>query len=166
MRGSDSLSPEMKRLVRSGRERGYVLEEEVEAAFAASTVAAPELAALTEELAKRGIEVRTSPPRGEEASASQSDGVGSLPGDPDLVRIYLDEIGKRALLDRDEEYALAVRTRDGDYEARKDLIVANLRLVVSIARHYQNRGLDLLDLIEEGKPASRYSRARRIDGGR
>ena len=63
---------------------------------------------------------------------------------------YLIEIQQTELLNADEEKALAVRIRAGDSEAREHLVRANLRLVVSIARQYANRGLALADLIEEG----------------
>ena len=68
----------------------------------------------------------------------------------DPTRLYLDEIGVSPLLTADEEKALARRARDGDDEARQRMIECNLRLVVKIAKRYGNRGLPLLDLIEEG----------------
>ncbi|MEM9208011.1 MAG: RNA polymerase sigma factor RpoS [Pseudomonadota bacterium] len=68
----------------------------------------------------------------------------------DATRKYLSEIGASRLLTAEEEVTLARRIRDGDEAARKRLIESNLRLVVKIARRYLNRGLPLLDLIEEG----------------
>ncbi len=68
----------------------------------------------------------------------------------DPTRQYLDEIGASPLLTADEEKDLARRARDGDEPARQRMIECNLRLVVKIARRYLNRGLPLLDLIEEG----------------
>lgn len=68
----------------------------------------------------------------------------------DATRRYLNEIGISPLLDADEEKHYARRALSGDQSARKRMIVSNLRLVVSIARRYLNRGLPLLDLIEEG----------------
>ncbi|MGE5027513.1 MAG: RNA polymerase sigma factor RpoS [Betaproteobacteria bacterium] len=68
----------------------------------------------------------------------------------DVTLTYLNEIGQNALLTREEEYRLASLVKQGDFEARQRMIVCNLRLVVSIAKHYVNRGLALLDLIEEG----------------
>lgn len=63
---------------------------------------------------------------------------------------YLNEIGLIPLLVAEEEWALAERVQAGDYEARRALIEANLRLVVTVARGYVGRGVPLMDLIEEG----------------
>ena len=68
----------------------------------------------------------------------------------DPVRMYLREIGKVPLLTAEQEVSLAKRIERGDMDAKNQLIQANLRLVVSIARRYANRGLTLLDLIQEG----------------
>ena len=68
----------------------------------------------------------------------------------DATDLYLGEIGRADLLSADEEKALARRVQKGDMQARAEMIEANLRLVVKIARRYLNRGLPLLDLIEEG----------------
>lgn len=68
----------------------------------------------------------------------------------DSVRLYLREIGKIPLLTADEELALAKRVVAGDKEAKDQMAEANMRLVVSIAKRYVGRGLDLLDLIQEG----------------
>lgn len=68
----------------------------------------------------------------------------------DSVRLYLREIGKIPLLNAEEELALANRVVAGDKEAKDQMAEANMRLVVSIAKRYVGRGLDLLDLIQEG----------------
>ncbi|QUH27358.1 RNA polymerase sigma factor RpoD [Serpentinicella alkaliphila] len=68
----------------------------------------------------------------------------------DPVRMYLKEIGKVPLLTGEEEIALAQRMEDGDEDAKKKLVEANLRLVVSIAKRYVGRGMLFLDLIQEG----------------
>jgi len=67
-----------------------------------------------------------------------------------VLHLYLREIGQVKLLTREEEIALARRIRRGDTEARDQMIKANLRLVVKMARDYENLGLPLLDLINEG----------------
>jgi RNA polymerase nonessential primary-like sigma factor len=71
-------------------------------------------------------------------------------GELDATRIYLNEIGGSKLLTADEEVHFARLAQQGDEQARGRMIVSNLRLVVKIARRYLNRGLPLLDLIEEG----------------
>jgi len=68
----------------------------------------------------------------------------------DLVKTYLQEIGKVPLLTREEEIELAKRVQQGDEKAREKMALANLRLVVSIAKRYKGLGLPLLDLIQEG----------------
>jgi len=68
----------------------------------------------------------------------------------DSVKMYLKEIGKIELLNAEQERDIAQRMADGDEEAKETLINSNLRLVVSIAKKYMNRGLSLLDLIQEG----------------
>ena len=68
----------------------------------------------------------------------------------DPVRMYLKEIGKVPLLTADEEVELSVRMEKGDEKAKKELAEANLRLVVSIAKRYVGRGMQFLDLIQEG----------------
>lgn len=76
----------------------------------------------------------------------QVDGMSS----DDPVRMYLKEIGTVPLLSLEEEVALAKRIEAGDEDARKQLAEANLRLVVSVAKRYVGRGMQLLDLIQEG----------------
>jgi RNA polymerase nonessential primary-like sigma factor len=71
-------------------------------------------------------------------------------GELDATRLYLSEIGFSPLLSPEEEVYFARRSLKGDEAARKRMIESNLRLVVKIARRYMNRGLALLDLIEEG----------------
>ncbi len=68
----------------------------------------------------------------------------------DATRVYFNELGKSKLLTADEEKIYGKRVLKGDEEARRIMIESNLRLVVKISRRYLNRGLPLLDLIEEG----------------
>lgn len=83
------------------------------------------------------------PDRSEDASAQSAPSL-------DVTRLYLNEIGASPLLTAAEEVSFARRIRDGDEAARQRMIESNLRLVVKIARRYIDRGLPLLDLIEEG----------------
>jgi RNA polymerase primary sigma factor len=80
---------------------------------------------------------------------------------PNPLEIYFEEINRTPLLSAEEERILAERIRNGDMDARNQLVRANLRLVVRIARRYLRRGLSLSDLIEEGnlglmRAAERY----------
>ncbi|MFV5212830.1 RNA polymerase sigma factor RpoS [Azonexus caeni] len=93
------------------------------------------------------------------SGAAESDGfllaLGDLPSVEgslieDVTQIYLNEIGARPLLTPDQELAKARLVRGGDFVARQQMIEHNLRLVVNIAKHYLNRGIPFLDLIEEG----------------
>ena len=91
---------------------------------------------------------RTSVPEDEDAEvAPDSHESGFI---EDITQIYLHEIGATPLLTAEEEAKLSRAARAGDFLARQHMIEANLRLVVSIARHYRERGLPLDDLIEEG----------------
>ena len=68
----------------------------------------------------------------------------------DVTQLYLNDVGQHALLTPPEELRLSRAMREGDFSARQTMIERNLRLVVSIARHYTHRGVALPDLIEEG----------------
>jgi RNA polymerase nonessential primary-like sigma factor len=68
----------------------------------------------------------------------------------DVTQLYFNDIGQNALLSLEEEVRQTRRIREGDFAARQTMIEHNLRLVVNIAKHYNGRGLQLLDLIEEG----------------
>ena len=70
--------------------------------------------------------------------------------DANIMSIYLKEINRIPLLTEEEELDLAIKSRDGDEFARKRMVEANLRFVVNVAKKYQNQGLPLVDLINEG----------------
>jgi RNA polymerase nonessential primary-like sigma factor len=86
----------------------------------------------------------------QDAPGVEAEPISSTDGDFDAIRLYLNEIGASRLLTAAEEVSLARLAQGGDNAARQRMIVCNLRLVVKIARRYLNRGLPLLDLIEEG----------------
>ncbi|MHB8535542.1 MAG: RNA polymerase sigma factor RpoS [Sulfuricaulis sp.] len=86
----------------------------------------------------------------EEEAESSGRGADVYYSHADATRIYLKEIGFSPLLSAEEEVFYARKSQKGDGKARKRMIESNLRLVVKIARRYMNRGLSLLDLIEEG----------------
>ena len=69
---------------------------------------------------------------------------------PDSLQAFLNDIGKISMLSAAEEVQVAKRIEHGDPRAMQEMVEANLRLVVSIAKHYRNRGLPFLDLIQEG----------------
>ena len=85
---------------------------------------------------------------GEKYSLQDDSAPSGMEHDP--TRLYLHELGYKPLLTAEEELEVARRIKQGDAAARTKMIESNLRLVVKIARHYCYRGLDLLDLIEEG----------------
>ncbi len=93
-----------------------------------------------------GTVTENDPPQGEKPSETRT----AFYGTESAFQVYLKEINKIPLLSAEEEKELALRVINGDAKARDRLIRANLRLVVSIAKNYVNRGLSFLDLIEEG----------------
>ena len=105
-----------------------------------------------DELEAKGISISAETSVEDEAirelnlDAGVTDGAGM----DDPVRMYLKEIGKVPLLTAEQEQDLAQRMLEGDEEAKAQLIEANLRLVVSIAKRYLGRGMQFLDLIQEG----------------
>lgn len=92
------------------------------------------------------LDITLEAPKGTAETQLQSEGVNI----DDPVKVYLKEIGRVSLLSGSEEKILAERMAEGDIEARKRLSEANLRLVVSIAKRYVGRGMQFLDLIQEG----------------
>ncbi|GAC1390931.1 MAG: hypothetical protein NVS4B11_18440 [Ktedonobacteraceae bacterium] len=99
----------------------------------------------TEPPARRTMMRRRRSEEQDENAASSTDA-----GESDAVMTYLREIGRVPMITHDREIDLAKRIEMGDRDARKQFVLANLRLVVSIAKRYVGRGLSLLDLIQEG----------------
>ncbi|MCO5327227.1 MAG: sigma-70 family RNA polymerase sigma factor [Solirubrobacterales bacterium] len=150
-RTSDELA---QTLIASGRERGYVTVEQVAAALEEVELGAEGIRELHAQLVDNGVEVMGDAAAGEDGS-SVPPAVASSPDltvEPgvDSLRLYLHSIGKVSLLTADGEVELAKRIERGDMDAKRQMVEANLRLVVSIAKGYVGRGLSFLDLIQEG----------------
>ena len=97
------------------------------------------------------VQVTAEIEKGYEKTAEESENSFTERGNAeDPVRMYLKEIGRIPLLSSEEEIELAKRMEEGDEEAKKKLSEANLRLTVSIAKRYSGRGMQFLDLIQEG----------------
>ncbi|MBI4160176.1 sigma-70 family RNA polymerase sigma factor [Candidatus Wolfebacteria bacterium] len=146
-------------LVRAGRPRGFVTDTEILSYFPNIEEDVRFLETLYDRLDRAGIKVVETaqlidlPDKTEISAKELREATRVDEGDlPDAVQMYLKEIGKTALLTGKEERVLAKRAEGGDEEARQQLIRANLRLVVSIAKRYVHRSpnLNILDLIQEG----------------
>ncbi len=102
------------------------------------------------EIEEYGEQMVTDEPKGSNRILSEQIAQEDLQKNLDATQLYLSEIGFSPLLTAEEEVFFARRAQKGDAASRKRMIESNLRLVVKIARRYNNRGLALLDLIEEG----------------
>ncbi|MCX7616254.1 MAG: sigma-70 family RNA polymerase sigma factor [Patescibacteria group bacterium] len=144
-------------LIERGKSRGFVTDSEILSFFPNIENDVEFLEKVYSHLENHNIKVievgeLIEPTTSPEKSASEIDELLETTDLPDAVQMYLKSIGKTPLLTAQEEKELAKRAEKGDEEARQKLIQANLRLVVSIAKHYVNRSanLSLLDLIQEG----------------
>ncbi|HXK88395.1 MAG TPA: RNA polymerase sigma factor RpoD [Thermosynergistes sp.] len=142
-------------LLQMGRQRGYVTYEDIEKSIPPELLTAEALDNLYFNLMELGIDIQDGAKEklpGEEVVLKGSLEMPEVEDIPltDPVRMYLREIGKIPLLTPEEEVELAKRIEAGDLEAKKKLMAANLRLVVSIAKKYIGRGMLFLDLIQEG----------------
>jgi len=142
-------------LVAKGREQGFVTQEEILGRFPEVEENVEKLDELYATLTEQGVEVMDNREKMIWGEDSEEEGVDTTFDDiselaDDSVRMYLREIGKIPLLTGLEEVELAKKILLGDKMAKKRLAEANMRLVVSIAKKYIGRGLDLLDLIQEG----------------
>lgn len=148
----------LKELVKKGKSRGYVTTDEVLEVFPQAEEHLDDLDKLYSQLIDHGIEVleaKTEEETEVETKLSLHEQLDILARKvrkraADPVRMYLTEIGKVALLTKEEEILLAKRVEQGDEASVEKLIRSNLRLVVSIAKKYLGRGLSMLDLIQEG----------------
>ncbi len=157
-------SAQMHRLFQQGKDRGYITSDELNDALSEMDVDTDELEQMLEFFDMQGIQVVGSVkgmPLVEDGYPSDISAkeyeiadqeIAQLEGAPldDSVRMWLREIGKTPLLSHAEEQRLAELVAQGDEEAKRKLILANLRLVVSIAKRYSGRGMPFSDLIQEG----------------
>jgi RNA polymerase primary sigma factor len=150
-----TLSAEMRALVEQGRKRGYVTYDEIQEAVPEVETNLDEYDRIYGMLVDLDVKVVDDPKEAEKRSDDEEEPeavIEPLEGVSidDPVRMYLKEIGKVPLLNSADEIKLAKRMERGDEDAKRRLIEANLRLVVSIAKKYVGRGMLFLDLIQEG----------------
>ncbi len=149
----------IRELLELGKQKGNLSNHEILDALAEVDLEPEQMERFYDRLETMGIEIVEDPVEdiklddlsiegssSEEGVTEISDGV--FIDDP--VKAYLREIGRVTLLTSEEEIDLAIRIMDGDQAAKKRLSEANLRLVVSIAKRYLGRGMQFLDLIQEG----------------
>jgi RNA polymerase primary sigma factor len=152
---------EVRGLVAEGKERGFLTFEEITATFEEVELSKEQILELHAHLQENGVEIVASDDR--PPGLIEISGDGAEPAAPrkpqidltvepslDSLRLYLRSIGRVELLTADQEVFLAKRIERGDMLAKQQMIEANLRLVVSIAKGYLGRGLSFLDLIQEG----------------
>lgn len=155
-------------LIKEGKEQGYLTYKEIENFLADDIIDVNKVEELYDILSESGIDVVENDEEGnllvKEKDIEEKDKFTSMPKEEldleielakqleldDPVKMYLKEIGQIKLLRADEEVELAKRMQRGDHRAKKRLVEANLRLVVSIAKRYVGRGMLFLDLIQEG----------------
>ena len=144
---------ELRALIATGSERGYLTFEEIASTLEEVEVTKEQVAELHAYLVDQGVDVVaangvTAYKESKESKKQELD----LTVEPSLdsLRLYLRSIGRVELLTADQEVYLAKRIERGDMIAKTQMIEANLRLVVSIAKGYLGRGLSFLDLIQEG----------------
>ena len=151
---------EVRGLVSVGKDRGYLTFEEITATFEEVELTKEQIVELHAHLQENGVEIVASDDRPPGLIEIAGDGAQPAPRKPqidltvepslDSLRLYLRSIGRVELLTADQEVFLAKRIERGDMVAKQQMIEANLRLVVSIAKGYLGRGLSFLDLIQEG----------------
>ncbi|HSH17980.1 MAG TPA: RNA polymerase sigma factor RpoD [Candidatus Saccharimonadales bacterium] len=162
----DAVQPnfdeQKKQLIEKAKKDGHIEQRDIFAVIPETPENAEALDALYTELAEANVDVTTAEPdvaaftdewvEEEEEAEDAGSAVVYLDDDvaDDSVRLYLREIGKIPLLSAEEELKLAYEIKAGDKDAKDKMAEANMRLVVSIAKRYVGRGLDLLDLIQEG----------------
>jgi RNA polymerase primary sigma factor len=141
-----SKAERVKMLIAIGKKQGELSEKEIGDALSGVELTPDEIDVLYEKLDKLKIDYLGA----EDNTKSSSTAAPDIIAIDDPVRMYLKEIGKVPLLLAEEEIVLAKAMEDGDLSAKQKLAEANLRLVVSIAKRYVGRGMQFLDLIQEG----------------
>ena len=149
---------ELQKLVVEGQEKGFLSYDEIATALDDVDLTKEQVEDFYTYLIDHGVELvegveHKAPPHEAPALAEEEKGPKlDLTVEPSLdsLRLFLREIGKVPLLTADQEVYLAKRIERGDMAAKTQMIEANLRLVVSIAKAYLGRGLSFLDLIQEG----------------
>ena len=142
---NELLQQQIDQLIKLGQEKGALTDEELMSRLEHLNADASDMETVYDALAKANIQIKDTEQEPEIKLDGITDGNNN-----DTVKMYLRDIGKYPLLTREEEIELAKKIEQGDIEARNKLISCNLRLVVSIAKKYMNRGLQFLDLIQEG----------------
>ena len=143
------LSDEVLRLLEAAEERGTLLQSELTDTLEQFGLEAPDSELLQRELETRSIEL-IDDVSGEREPLPAPPPQLSLESTTDALQLFLREAGRHPLLTAPQEVELAKRIERGDRDAKQRMIQSNLRLVVSIAKHYRNQGLPFLDLIQEG----------------
>src|SRR5580658_262723 len=126
-------------MLETGEERGWIEPAELEAFAAEHELTDPDVEDLTRELERIGLEIREPRPD-DEAPVAPEEIVyeaGASSGVGDSLQLFLDEVGRYKLLSAAQEVILAKRIERGDLAAKSQMIEANLRLVVSIAKRYR-----------------------------
>ena len=141
----EKIQFEVNKLIEQAKKTGFISVDEVSEKFA--KLNAEEIEAILESIQAAGIKLIES--NLIENNEDLEKLINQVNVD-DPVKMYLKDIGKVPLLSPEEEIDLAIRMENGDEEAKKLLSEANLRLVVSIAKRHVGRGLQFLDLIQEG----------------
>ena len=151
---------DLRRLIGFGTERGYLTFEEIASTLEEVEVTKEQVSELHAHLVEQGVDVIAADgvTAYKESKAAEDGGNGRRKQELDLtiepsldsLRLYLRSIGSVDLLTADQEVVLSKRIERGDMDAKRHMVEANLRLVVSIAKSYLGRGLSLLDLIQEG----------------
>ncbi len=146
------LTADVQGLVRLGQERGYVTSEEIMALVEEFDLTVEAIEDLYSQLFDHSIEIYEQSPVTQGAldaiDPTLDLSIQTITQDP--LRLYLKEAGTMPLLSRSEEVQLAQGVERGDNRAKDRLIRSNLRLVISIAKHYYTQEMDFLDLIQEG----------------